>query len=94
MASEFLEFRQGQMNVAQYDQRFIQLSRYANGLVKSEAKKIKKFVKGLKSEIRGKLIPLQLRNYFQVVEKALEVKMNIQESQEDWTKKLYMSKCP
>ena len=48
MASEFLELRQDQMNVSQYDQRFTKLSRYTGGLVKSEAEKIKRFVKGLK----------------------------------------------
>ena len=68
MASEFLELRQSQMNVSQYDQRFTQLSRYAVALVKSEAERIKRFVKGLKSEIRGRLILLQLRNYLQAVE--------------------------
>ena len=59
------------------------MSRYANGLVKSKAKKTKRFVKGLKSEITSKLIPLQLRNYLQAVEKTLEVEMDIQESHED-----------
>jgi len=80
------------MNVFQYDQSFTQLFRYANGLVKSEAKKTKRFVKGLKSEITGKLIPLQLRNYLQAVKKALEVEMDIQESQEDWMKGLSVPK--
>ena len=86
MASEFLKLRQSQMNVSQYDQRFTQLSMYADVLVKSEVERTKWFVKGLKSEIRGRLIPLQLRNYLQAVKKALEVEMNMQESQEDWAK--------
>ena len=94
MASEFLELRQGQMNVSQYDQRFTQLSRYADVLAKGEAERTKRFVKGLKLEIQGRLIPLQLRNYLQAVEKALEVEMDIQESQEDWAKELPSSKCP
>ena len=94
MASDFLELRQGQMNVSQYDQRFIQLFRYADVLVKDEAEKTKRFVKGLKSEIRGKLIPLQLRNYLQAVEKTLEVEMDIQESRENWAHELSISKRP
>jgi len=83
MVSEFLELRQGQMNVSQYDQRFTQLSRYADVLVKGEVERTKRFVKGLNPEIQGRLIPLQLRNYIQVVERALEVEMDIQESKED-----------
>jgi len=61
-------------------------------LVKSKAKKTKRFVKGLKSEITSKLIPLQLRNYLQAVKKALEVEIDIQESQEDWMKGLSVPK--
>ena len=60
--------------------------------MKSEAERTKRFVKGLKLEIRGRLISLQLRNYLQAVEEALEVEMNIQESQEDWAKELSSSK--
>ena len=56
MVSEFLELWQGLMNVSQYDQRFTQLSRYADVLVKSEAERTKRFVKGLKSKIRGRWI--------------------------------------
>ena len=59
------------------------MSRYIDVLVKSEAERTKRFVKGLKPEIRGRLIPLQLRNYLQAVKKALEVEMDMQESQED-----------
>ena len=71
------------MNVSQYCQRFTKLSRYVGGLVKSGVKKTKMFVKCLKPEIRGKLVPLQLRIYLQAMEKALEVEMDIQEGQED-----------
>ena len=94
MTSEFLELRQGLMNVSQYDQRFTQLSRYADALVKSEAERIKRFMKGLKSEIRGRLIPLQLKNYLQAVERALEVEMDMQEGHEDWVKEFLNSKRP
>jgi len=94
MASEFLELRQGQMNVSQYDQRFTQLSRYADALVKSEAERIKSFVKGLKSEIRGRLIPLQLKNYLQAVERTLEVEIDMQEGHEDRVKEFSNSKRP
>jgi len=63
-------------------------------LVKSEAEKTKRFVKGLKPEIRGKLVPLQLRIYLQAVKKALKVEMDIQEGQEDWARELPVPKRP
>jgi len=78
------------MNVSQYDQMFTQFFRYAGGLMKSETKKTKRFVKGLKLKIKAKLVPLQLR----IFEKAQEVEMDIQESQEDWARELFVSKCP
>ena len=39
--------------MSQYDQRFTQLSRYADALVKSEAEKTKRFVKGLRSKFEA-----------------------------------------
>jgi len=94
MALEFLKLRQSQMNVSQYDQRFTQLFRYADALVKSEAERTKRFVKGLKSKIRDRLIPLQLKNYLQAMERALEVEMDMQESYEDRAKEFLSSKRP
>ena len=61
--------------MSQYDQKFTQLSRYADALVKSEAERTKRFMKGLRSEIRDRLIPLQLKNYLQAVERDLEVEL-------------------
>ena len=60
------------MSVSQYDIRFTQLSRYAVGLVWEEVNRTKRFVRGLRPEIRSKLVPFQLQNYVQAVEKALE----------------------
>ena len=67
------------MTVNLYDSKFTQLSRYAEGLVRNEANRTKKFIKGLKAEIRSKLIPLQLKLYMQAVEKALEIKADMLE---------------
>jgi len=53
-----------------------------------------RFVKDPREEIRSKLVPLQLRIYLHVVEKSLEVEMDIQEGQEDWARELSVSKHP
>jgi len=60
----------------------------------SEVERTKRFVKGLRSEIRGRLIPLQLKNYLQAMERALEVEMDMQEGHEDWVKEIPNSKRP
>ena len=49
-------------------------SRYTVRLVSKEADRIKKFVSGLRPEIRSKLVLFQLQIYIQAVEKALKVK--------------------
>jgi len=69
-------------------------SRNAGGLVKKEAKKTKRFVKGLTSKLRSKLVPLQLRIYVYAIEKALEVEVDIQKGQKDWVRDFSVSKCP
>jgi len=56
LAIEFQELKKGRMSVSQYDIKFTQLSRYAVGLVHEEADRIKRFVRGLRPEIRIKLI--------------------------------------
>ena len=48
-------------------------SRYTVRLVCEEADRIKKFVSGLRPEIRSKLVSFQLQIYIQAVENALEV---------------------
>ena len=58
MALEFQELKQSQMTVTEYDAKFTQLSRYVEGLVKDVEERAKRFVRGLKKEIRSKLIPL------------------------------------
>jgi len=58
LALEFQELKQGQMTVTEYDAKFTQLSKYAEGLIKDEEERAKRFVRGLKQEIRSKLIPL------------------------------------
>ena len=79
LALEFQELKQGHMSVSQYDTYFTQLSRYAVGLVREEADRIKRFVRGLRPEIRSRLIPFQLQNYVRAEEKALEVEQDIME---------------
>ena len=65
------------MTVNQYDTKFTQLFRYAEGLIRNKVDKTKKFVKGLKTEIRSKLIPFQLKEYMQDVEKSLEIEADM-----------------
>jgi len=51
-------------------------------------------VRGLKPEIRSKLFSFQLQIYNQTVEKALEVKRDMQENQDTRAKELPSAKRP
>ena len=56
MALEFQELKQGLMTFAQYDAKFTQLSRSVGELVRNEAEKTKRFVKGLRLRIKTSVI--------------------------------------
>jgi len=71
------------MTVTEYDTKFTQLSRYVEGLVKNEEERAKRFVRGLKQEIRSKLILFRLQVYVDVVETTLEVEMDMQGKHEN-----------
>ena len=49
---EFLRLEQGRMSVTAYEAKFCALSRYATQLCFSPQERIRRFVKGLRSELR------------------------------------------
>ena len=57
LVMKFQDLKQDQLTVSQYEVKFTQLSRYAEKLVSEEEDRTKRFVRGLKSEVRRKLIP-------------------------------------
>ena len=60
---EFLNLRQRDMNVAEYEVRFTQLSHYAPMMVTTDRDKCRRFEEGLNYEIRDRLTPGDLRSY-------------------------------
>ena len=80
--------------MSQYEVKFTQLSRYAETLVSEGEDRTKRFVRGLKPEVRSKLIPFQLQIYTQAVEKALEVERDMQEIQDMRIRELPSVKHP
>ncbi|MQL97848.1 hypothetical protein Taro_030546 [Colocasia esculenta] len=58
MGQEFLTLTQGSMSVLEYEARFAKLSKYAPHVVADERRKIKKFIMGLKSSLRTRLVAL------------------------------------
>ncbi|MQL70469.1 hypothetical protein Taro_002780, partial [Colocasia esculenta] len=56
MEQEFLSLAQGSMTVLEYEARFSELFKYAPHIVADERMKIKKFVMGLKTSLRTRLM--------------------------------------
>lgn len=71
MELKFLELKQGNMSVSEYETKFTELARFVPTYVDTEKKKAKRFQQGLKSWIRSKLAILELNTYAAVVQKAM-----------------------
>ncbi|MQL79306.1 hypothetical protein Taro_011744 [Colocasia esculenta] len=59
---EFLTLTQGSMSVLEYEARFVELSKYAPHIEADERRKVKKFIMGLKSSLRTRLVALGHRS--------------------------------
>ncbi|KAK2986322.1 hypothetical protein RJ640_028980 [Escallonia rubra] len=80
---EFLKLEQGDMIVAQYEAKFTSLSRYAPHLVDIENRKARRFEKGLKRDIKNKLLALKLSTYANVTERAEILDADYEEFQKE-----------
>ncbi|KAL8131237.1 hypothetical protein AgCh_007237 [Apium graveolens] len=71
MELKFLELKQGNMLVTDYEGKFEELSRYVSSYVDTDRKKAKRFQQGLKPWIRRKVAIFELDTYVGVVQKAM-----------------------
>ena len=72
-AQEFLELKQGTMNVMEYVARFMELARFADDYVATDMAKVRRFENGLKLSIRGRIVRLRLRDMDSMVGTALTI---------------------
>ncbi|XP_074327544.1 uncharacterized protein LOC141665459 [Apium graveolens] len=70
MQRKFLELKQENMSVAEYEAKFTELSRFVPQLVGTEEKKAERFQQGLKQWIQNKLAILEITDYATLVQKA------------------------
>ncbi|XP_074346725.1 uncharacterized protein LOC141685530 [Apium graveolens] len=69
----FLNLRQKDMTVAEYEVKFSELARFVPEYVNSKAKKDKRFQQGLKPWIPTQVALLEIRTYTVIVQKAMIV---------------------
>ncbi|XP_034701176.1 uncharacterized protein LOC117926612 [Vitis riparia] len=77
---EFEHLIQGTMSVLEYESRFSELSRFALGMISEEGEKARRFQQGLRPTIRNRLVPLAIRDYSELVKRALLVEQDIDET--------------
>lgn len=65
-----MQLSHNDLSVDQYEDRFSELSRFAPRLVKNQEDKAKRFLNGLKTDFRRQLVPLNLKNYNEIYERA------------------------
>ncbi|KAG8485940.1 hypothetical protein CXB51_019280 [Gossypium anomalum] len=94
---EFLELKQGNMTVADYEREFVRLSKYAQECVSTEAIMCKRFEDGLNDDIRLSVGVLEIKELVILVERAckaeelLKRKGKVETETQD-TKKRQMSR--
>ncbi|XP_074337678.1 uncharacterized protein LOC141674877 [Apium graveolens] len=71
MEMKFLELKQNNMTVGEYEKKFIVLSRFMGDYVDSEEKRAKRFQQGLKPWLRSRVAAFELTTYAEVVQKVM-----------------------
>ena len=73
LKKEFLALKQRSMTVAEYRDKFIQLSRYAPTEVDEDEKRQELFMEGLNDGLQYQLLSHTFANFQQLVDKALVI---------------------
>ncbi|KAL3834244.1 hypothetical protein ACJIZ3_008980 [Penstemon smallii] len=76
---EFMDLTQSMLTVSQYEARFTRLIQYAPHYQNDEDRKVRKFIEGLKLELRWALLSTDITTYSKAVEKALQVESEMKE---------------
>ncbi|XP_058087534.1 uncharacterized protein LOC131234621 [Magnolia sinica] len=74
--NEFLRLQQGGMSVAQYENHFTELSRYASEMITNEAIKMRRFRAGLRSGIHSKTCCASIRTYAELVRMSIRAEQD------------------
>ena len=77
---EFLELKQGTMNVLEYVAIFTKLARFAYDYVAMDMAKVRRFENGLKLSIRGRIVGLRLQDMDSMVGTTLTIEREIEDA--------------
>ncbi|XP_052176605.1 uncharacterized protein LOC127790914 [Diospyros lotus] len=80
---EFIELQWGSKTVTQYETEFVMLSRYAPELVTLESRRVSKFQRGLRPEIRHAMVGIEAPDFPAAVQRAHAVERDRLEARSD-----------
>ncbi|XP_028066267.1 uncharacterized protein LOC114269198 [Camellia sinensis] len=84
---EFQLLEQGTMTMTQYVAKFEELARYATRYVADDEEKARKFEWGLDPIIRGRVFPLRLPTFANVVDTTLDAEREVVDTKRIWSLK-------
>ncbi|KAK1577013.1 hypothetical protein Q3G72_018432 [Acer saccharum] len=79
MERDFLSLRQGSKSVAEYEEQFTSLSRFAASLIPDDESKGRRFLDGLHPDIQSKVEVLKLGRYADIVDRAMIAERSLEE---------------
>ena len=83
MELKFLELKQNNLSVAEYEAKFTELSRFVPEFVNTEEKRARRFQQGLKQWIQNRIAVFELTDYAMVVQKASIVEAGSEQIQKE-----------
>ena len=83
MERKFLELKQGNMTVLEYEKKFTELSRFVTKYVSTEEEKAQRFQQGLEYWIRDRVSMFEIETYAGVVQKAALIESNGAQSRKE-----------
>ncbi|XP_011625095.1 uncharacterized protein LOC105421010 [Amborella trichopoda] len=77
--AEFIELQQGRLSVEQCVVKFAELSHYAPHIINMERRKASKFERGLRSDIRGRVVSANLKMFSPLVDLAMKIEKDCED---------------
>ncbi|KAK8937110.1 hypothetical protein KSP39_PZI012149 [Platanthera zijinensis] len=81
LQDKFLRLVQGPRSVLEYETEFANLAFYAEAFVPNEKERCRRFQEGLRDSIRSILVPLEIRDYGALVQKARLMEIDAEKTQ-------------
>ena len=94
MRDEFRDLKQGRMNVVEYRDKFLTLSRYAPDETDTDAKKKERFLNGLHDEMQIVLVNIKFHDLEELVDSAIQMEGKINQANDNRKRRMMHQNGP